>query len=294
MSRFYFIDDSVSGVGGTSLTLDAIVEPERENVNFISTSNLKLKDAFSDCELFILGNVTSFDRNSHDALSALMEERDFVKIEFDYGYCKYRGRIPHEILGGSKCECPHPSSGNMHLSDLYNLIKNNSNHIFYMSKEQMEIHNEDLLGMDESKKSVLSSCFSTETMLRFESLVNKNKSDKYAIIDGQGGWHTQAKGINESIKHAEENDLKYDLIKTETHDEMLDLLSSYKGIITMPIIHDTCPRITIEARYMGLEVITNKRSQHIHEDWWGLSDEEAIEFTRSRPKYFWDTVKCLK
>ena len=73
-----------------------------------------------------------------------------------------------------------------------------------MSKEQMEIHDEDLLGIDETKKSVLSSCFSTETMLRFESLANKNKSDKYAIIDGQGGWHTQAKGINESIKHAEE------------------------------------------------------------------------------------------
>ena len=74
-----------------------------KNVDFISTSNLELKDAFSDCELFILGNITSFDRNSHDALSIIMEERKFVKIEFDYGYCKYRGRIPHEILGGAKC-----------------------------------------------------------------------------------------------------------------------------------------------------------------------------------------------
>ena len=57
---------------------------------------------------------------------------------------------------------------------------------------------------------------------------------------------------------------------------MINLLSSYKGLISLPIIEDTCPRITLEARYMGLEVITNKMSQHTKEDWWVKSDEEAL------------------
>jgi len=75
---------------------------------------------------------------------------------------------------------------------------------------------------------------------------------------------------------------------------MIELLSNYKGLITMPIIHDTCPRITIEARYMGLEVITNEKSQHITEDWWKKTDEIAYKFTKSRPFYFWEKLKCLK
>ena len=53
MSQFCFIDDSVSGVGGTALTLEAIVELERENVDFISTSELKLSDLFKDYDLLL-------------------------------------------------------------------------------------------------------------------------------------------------------------------------------------------------------------------------------------------------
>ena len=158
MKKFCLIDDSVSGVGGTSLTIDAIVEPEAENVDFVSTIDFSLKDAFKKYEYFILGNITSFSQNSHDAIVCMMENRKFVKIEFDYGYCSYRGRIPHEILGGDKCQCPFPPSGNQHLAEIYNLIKFNSSHIFYMSNEQMRMHDEDLIGIDKSKKSIYCPC----------------------------------------------------------------------------------------------------------------------------------------
>ena len=290
MSKFCFIDDSVSGVGGTALTLEAIVEPQKDNIDFISTSDLKLTDLFKNYDLFIIGNVLGFDENSSDCLMYLTENFRFVKIEFDYGYCRYRGPIPHQVLGNAECDCPNNSL----LSQLYNNIKINSLHVFYMSEEQMNMHHHALGGISKKKKSVLSSCFLSKNMLKMKELSKKDGNGKYAIIDGQGGWHTRAKGINESINYAKENNLKYDLIKTETHEEMLNLLSDYEGLIFMPIIHDTCPRVVIEARYMGLEVITNERSQHIKEDWWKKTDERAFEFTKSRPKYFWDTVKCLK
>ena len=294
MKKYCFIDDSVSGVGGTSLTLDAIVEPERENVDFVPTREFSLKQAFSEYDFFILGNITSFDKNSYDSIMTMMEGKPFVKIEFDYGYCVFRGRIPHQMLGGEKCNCMDSRKGNKELIDLYDSIKSYSDHVFYMSEDQMKIHNDDLLGFDSRKKSILSSCFSSENMLSFSKLRNKTKNGRYAIIDGQGGWHTQAKGINESIKYAKSNNLNFDIIKTDTHSEMLNKLSEYKGIITLPIIHDTCPRITIEARFMGLEVITNEFSQHIREKWWKASDRQAYEYIESRPAFFWDKIKCLK
>jgi len=293
-SKVCFIDDSVSGIGGTSLTLDAIVEPNRDNVDFIPTVDFSLSQVFSKYSMYIFGNITHFSKNSLDSIIYLMEEKPFCKIEFDYGYCPYRGTIPHKILGNAECKCPFGEESQLHLAELYSLIKYNSLHIFYMSQAQSEIHNDHLGGIPESKKSILSSCFTKDTLLKFKSLKQKSKNNKYAIIDGNGGWHTQAKGISESIKYAKDNNLKFDLIKTDTHDEMLNLLSEYKGLITFPIIDDTCPRITLEARYMGLEVITNEFSQHTTEDWWLDSDKEAFKFTSSRPSFFWNKIKCLK
>lgn len=288
MRKFCLVDDSVSGIGGTMLTLSALTEDYLDDIDFISTYDFSLRDVFRKDRFFIFGNITHFSKNSLDAIIHCMENFAFIKIEFDYGYCSSRGRIPHQILQNEKCNCP-----NNHLRDLYSLIASKATHIFYMSEAQKSIHSLDLDLEDSSRQSVLSSCFSKENLLTFKKLKDKKKNDNYAIIDGNGGWHTQAKGIKQSIEYAEANNLKYDLIKTKTHSEMLEKLSSYKGLISMPIIEDTCPRITLEARYMGLEVLTNENSQHISEDWWKSSDKEAFSFTASRPNYFWEEMKCL-
>lgn len=294
MPQICVIDDSVSGVGGTSLTLNAIMAKNVENIEFIPTSDLSLKDVFKPYDLFILGNIMGYNNNSFDALMHLMSNCKFVKIEFDYGYCPYRGLVPHKILGKEECSCPFGKTGDPHLSKIYSRIKSQSSYIFYMSDGQMNMHDIALGGIDKNKKSRLSSCFSEENMLLMDRLKSKKKNDKYAIIDGKGGWHTQAKGIKESIEYAKENNLSFDLIKTETHKEMLNLLSEYKGLISMPIIHDTCPRITIEAKFMGLEVITNEMSQHTTELWWQMQTDDAVNYIKGRPKFFWDKIKCLK
>ena len=294
MADFCLVDDSVEGVGGTALTIDAILEPEKDNIDFISTSDLMLKDTFADYKVFILGNIMNYDSNSFGALLNLMQERKFVKIEFDYGYCPYRGRIPHKILGKEPCSCPFGKTGIPALSQIYENIKINSSHVFYMSEGQMKIHDDALMGINKKKKTVLSSCFSQKDMILMGRLSQKPKNEKFAIIDGKGGWHTEAKGIKPSIEYAESNSIEYDVIKTDTHHEMLHLLSGYKGLINKPIIDDTCPRVTIEAKLMGLEVIADEMSQHITEKWWKQTPGKIVDYLSSRPKLFWEIVKCLK
>lgn len=287
-----FIDDCVAGVGGTSLTLDAIIEPNKNQVELISTREFSLTDSFK-YEGFIFGNIMGFTNNSLDAIIHTMNSKPFFKIEFDYGYCIYRGRIPHKVLGNQDCDC-HKSINANSLRKIYNLIHSKSLHTFYMSEEQMLFHSEDLKLEACFNKSVLSSCFTSNTMLQFSNLCKKKKNSKFAIIDGNGGWHSQAKGVNEAIKHAENHSLNYEIIKTKTHEEMLKTLSNFQGLIFLPIIHDTCPRVTLEAKYMGLDVITNSNSQHTKEKWWNDSIENAFQFTKSRPNYFWETLKkCL-
>ena len=72
---------------------------------------------------------------------------------------------------------------------------------------------------------------------------------------------------------------------------MLEALSNYKGLIFLPIIQDTCPRIVIEAKLLGLELIINSNCQHITEDWWqNKSNQEITSYLKERPNYFWETM----
>ena len=83
-------------------------------------------------------------------------------------------------------------------------------------------------------------------------------------------------------------------IKTETQEEMLQKLSTYRGLIFLPLIEDTCPRVVIEAKLLGLEIITNSNSQHIKEDWWkDKSIGDIEEYLKERPNFFWKIIHQL-
>ncbi len=82
-ARYFFLDDSASGVGGTALTLDAIVEPQKDKVKFIATSSLSFIDCIESKGTWIIGNIMSLTEKSFVNLCWLMDNRAFIKIEFD-------------------------------------------------------------------------------------------------------------------------------------------------------------------------------------------------------------------
>lgn len=285
MIEYSIIDDEAIALGGTSLTLKALVEPIKDKVEFITTSDLSSTHLqFKHPRCWIIANVLAMNAESHKTLMFLLDHKKTVKIDFDYGFCKFRGPTPHRVLGKTECDClTNPET--KALKVLYDSIKEKSSHIFYMSAAQRTIHN-NFFDIPQEKTTVLSSCFTSETFKKIKGLRGSPHNDKYAIVQGHPGWHSQAKGVSESINYALENDLEYELISTTTHEEMLEKLSTYKGLIFLPLIEDTCPRITIEAKLMGLEVITIPNSQHTSEEWWGYSLEKMEEYLKGRPHKF--------
>lgn len=292
---YVFVDDSAIALGGTALTLEAIIEPIQDRVEFVKTSDLTPQHLqFKRPKVWILGNVTALTAEATKALRQLMTEEPFVKIEFDYGYCKFRGEIPHQKLGGPLCDCPSSQDATAAVfSELYKLVKQKALHVFYMSEEQRNFHLCKVLGTENSHKtSVLSSCFLKKDLTKMELLRQKPKNGRYAIVDGLGGWHTQAKGVSEALDVANASGFDYSLIKTHTHGELLEKLSDFASLIFLPLIHDTCPRIVIEAKLMGLEVLTNSRAQHVYEDWWhNKSPDESQKYIAERPTWFCSKLK---
>jgi hypothetical protein len=126
--------------------------------------------------------------------------------------------------------------------------------------------------------------FSDKVLNRFEKAKEKDRNDVWLIQDSQS-W---IKGTADAIDYAKKNNLKYELIKNMSHEEVLDKMATSKGLIFFPRGGDTCPRLVIEAKLSGCELILNDYVQHKNEDWFTGSKEDAINYLRSRGKEFWD------
>lgn len=284
------LDDQAIEIGGTNLTTLSVLEDRIDKVSFISAQNLTLSDIMTNKDkLWILGNIMTLMSREDSIFETLISTVKTVKLEFDYNFCPYRGEIPHEVLGKQECTCPFGMTAHPKIGEVYNLLLKNTRHFFFMSERQRAVYAIHMPRLDFSITSVLSSCFSKKSIGLMKSLSETPKNDRYAILKGFGGWHSQAKGTEDAINFCETNNIAYDILPVQQHEEHLKTLSRYKGIVFLPNIDDTCPRCIIEARIMGLDVITNLRSQHTTE-WWWKNEKKTLPYIESRPKLFWQTV----
>ena len=292
--KYIVLDDSLVKNGGTYLTLDSILESRNEDCFTISFSTLTKSfiDSNKD-KLWILGNLMKVvSENKTEELFKILEECKFIKLEFDYNFCPYRSEFGHEVFKKQKCECPHGSSGDPVLSKMYDLITLNCKHSFFMSERQRAVYSAHLPMLNFSKSSVLSSCFSKSSLDLFEKYKDNAKNDKYAILEGYGGFHSFAKGVKEAKDFCEANNFKFDVLPNQDYEKHIETLSYYKGLIFTPVIHDTCPRCIIEARLLNLEVICNNNCQHIYEFWW-KDKSKTLDYLKERPNYFWSIIDTL-
>ena len=292
--KYIVLDDSLVKNGGTYLTLDSILESRNEDCFTISFSTLTKNfiDSNKD-KLWILGNLMKVvSENKTEELFKILEECKFIKLEFDYNFCPYRSEFGHEVFKKQKCECPHGSSGDPVLSKMYDLITLNCKHSFFMSERQRAVYSDHLPMLNFSKSSVLSSCFSKSSLDLFEKYKDNAKNDKYAILEGYGGFHSFAKGVKEAKDFCEANNFKFDVLSNQDYEKHIETLSYYKGLIFTPVIHDTCPRCIIEARLLNLEVICNNNCQHIYEFWW-KDKSKTLDYLKERPNYFWSIIDTL-
>ena len=149
-----------------------------------------------------------------------------------------------------------------------------------MSEKQKLIYESKLKNL--SNGYVLSSIFKKNTIDYIKSL-NKPKNDKWLIYDTENFL----KGTANSVKYAKENNLDYELFSNLTHRETIDRLSKSKGLIFLPNGEDTCPRLVIEARLCGCELVCNEKVQHFKEQWFENS-KTCLNYLETRAGKFWE------
>tara|TARA_R100001591_G_scaffold118538_1_gene141982 strand:- start:1498 stop:2349 length:852 start_codon:yes stop_codon:yes gene_type:complete len=279
MKKIMFISDMFSEdyPGGAELTTEAFIRsmPNTHVVAKVHSAKVtpEIIDANNDAH-FIVCNFAALEDSSK---LHMCKNADYSIVEYDYKLCKYRSLKKHELAEGKPCDCLEGMDGKI-TQAFYGYAKR----VLFMSAGQRDIFLSRLKTLKQENTFVLSSAFLKGDLNFMESIKDNEKNNKYLIL-GSNSW---IKGTKECIAYAEENNLEYEVIQGLPYHELLIKMSTSKGLIFRPLDYDTCPRIVIEAKLLGCDLILNEYVQHKDEEWFA-TQQSSYEYLRSRPSEFW-------
>lgn len=286
-AKFIFVSDFFSDefTGGAELTTEALIS-NKNNVYKLKSNRVTKEVIERNMDRkWVLGNISQINEQLIPDLMKL----NYVVLEFDYKFCKYRSIEKHYETEKKECDCVNTQHG----KKISNLLSN-AKHVFYMSEEQKNRQLKYLKNLNINNISVLSSVFTQEDLNLIKNLFLKNrekKNDKYVVFKSNS-W---IKGTGNALHYVKEKQLEYELIGDLRYHEFLEKLSFSKGIVYLPNGGDTCPRMIIEAKLLGCTMVVNDNVQHIKEKWFDTNDLNVIyDYLEHNSEHFWKTLEGKK
>ena len=252
--------------GGAEMTLESFLDciKEKYNIKKINCSDLTI-EIFNELDQnyknskWLFGNISNLSANVLNTI--IFKLKNYSIIECDYKYCRYRSEELHLYQEGKECDCIENLQLNYLISTFYSKAKN----LFWMSENQKSITNSKLRIVNVNQ-IVLSSIFAKDHINYIKTLKSKTgikRNDKYIVLRSPS-W---VKGYEAAIKYCKKNNLSYEEVWGLDYQTLLNKLRESKGLVYLPRGKDTCPRLVIEAKLLGCELILNKNVQHKDDEW---------------------------
>lgn len=269
--------------GGAEKTTESLYPRDKSGISFSKKRCTEISEDYimenKDAEWYIFNFSGLSDKNK----ISLCKNTKFSIIEYDYKFCKYRSIRMHELRGEGECDCSDQESSKINLV-FYGMAKK----VWFMSEQQRQIFLEKVKTIKLEKTEVLSSVFHPGDLRFIDSLKGNEKDETYLIVK-TSSW---VKGYDQCLLYAKDKGLDYEVVENVPYHELLIKLSTSKGLIFLPVSHDTCPRLVLEAQMLGCDVITNEFVQHTTEDW-STSQESCYEYMKTRQHHFWQSENML-
>jgi len=282
----FFIDDIQ---GGAELTTEALIKeaPSSKKIFKLHANSLTpklIKD--NKDKLFV---ITNFVTATTEALSELIESGvKYYIIEYDYKYCKFRSEGLHLMQAKKPCDC----AANKAIKDIIVPFFKNAQKVFWMSEAQRKHYLNRIPELQDLSSEILSSVFDKETLQFINKLFietkDKEKVKKVAILSKEGS--TWIKGIESTIAYLNVEGKEYIHLPKLPYNQFLKELSKYETFCFRPSDKDTCPRIVIEAKLLGLNLLMNRNVQHKDEAWFIGNREEMLSYLNNRVDFFWSNI----
>lgn len=266
--------------GGAEITTESIIEDKKNEIIKINSHLVDMNFVENNLDKkWIFCNFANLEENIK---IKLCKKINYSIIEYDYKFCKYRSIEKHRMLENKDCDCTEYTTGKINMA-FYGYAKR----IWFMSEKQRGIFLKNIKSIKEENTEVLSSIFRKGDLRFIDNIKNNEKNDKYLILNSSS-W---IKGTQDCIQHAKQNGLEYELVKDLPYHELLIKMSCSKGLIFRPLGGDTCPRIVIEAKLLGCNLILNDNVQHKDEPWFSGEYDSCREYLKNRVATFWSSYE---
>jgi len=268
-------------LGGAELSSEALIESSPFKVHKLISSDVTVEvlNQHSD-KYWIFGNYVKMDLN---LIPSIIANINYSIIEYDYKFCRYRSPEKHALESGS-CNCENDIHGKM-----ISAFMHGSKSLWWMSEKQKDLYVTKFPFLSDNDNTVLSSIFSESFFMMVDYLKHKNSGtdrSKWLVL-GSTSW---VKGTDNAVQYAIDNDLDYELIQNLQYDDMLEKLSTAKGLVFLPAGGDTCPRIVIEAKILGCELVLNENVQHKDELWFNSGISDLVSYLHAARERFWGGI----
>ncbi len=281
--------------GGAELTSEALLNSKTAPESFFrmhsSSLTVDILEKNKD-KTWIIANFTQCDISVLNYLP--ISGITYYVIEYDYKYCVYRSEVMHKMQTNSECDCPTRPHGNV-----VEVLHKNATNVFWMSRAQKEHFHSRLPGLIEEESAtphniVLGSVFKDEDLDFLISLREERKTSKKLPIEIWAVQNSQnwIKGTKETKAWCDANGKIARLIGNMPYKEFMKTLATCHGLAFRPLDKDTCPRVVIEAKIIGIDLALNDNVQHKDEEWFKeTTSEQIVEYLRTRADFFWSVVK---
>lgn len=208
--------------------------------------------------------VANFVQLSEENKEILKNQKSYIIYEHDHKYVRSRNPADYDNFIAPKSEIIN--------FDFYKNAKSvlcQSDFHADIVKSNLNLDNIVSLGGNLWAESSL------ELMSRLSEVV---KNPTCAIMESNN-WH---KNTGDAVRLCKLKDWDYDLIPSCEYEEFLTRLGKSEKFIFLPKTPETLSRIVVEARMMGLSVVTNNMVGATKEDWFNLKGNELIETIRQK------------
>ena len=245
--------------GGSEWVNQVLIE--KFNLEFEYSSQVTNLDKNN---FYIISNISLMNPN----LVRQIPNLNYIIIENDYKICPSRHpwRYTDNII---------PQNDRINY-DLYKIAKA----VFVQTTDHLNVYLKN--DVEANFINLESSIWSESDLKLLEELHLKNeiKNGKYGIYY-TSNWIKNTQG---NLKYCNENKLQFSIIKeTKVRSEFLDNLAKCEGIVFFPLARETFCRLVVEAKCLGLKVITSKDYGASLEPWFDeLSGLELIGFLKEK------------
>lgn len=289
-TRVVFIGDFFASdlSGGAELTHEALIQACPRKVFRVHSHSLTgelVEEAPKDL-YWVLGNYCNASR---EGLNALVESgARYSFIEYDWKFCRLRApRTCAKDKQGGVCPCLSTNYG-----AVWRTVFDHAERVFWMS----EAHRSEYLtlvgrALDPTRHLVQGSTWTPDDLDQLDDLrrLRRGRHSKTWAILGSDSW---IKGTKETEKWCQEKGIPCEVLGGLPPRVFLERLSEYQGLVSHPADRDTCPRVVVEARAMGLDLLLNENVQHQGDTWWqeAVTPEDVTSYLRTLPERFWKEV----